>query len=291
MSRFLATTLDLSRLPPPAVVKPVDYEAIRVARMSDFQRRMALAGLPYDVGALETDPAAILEQVDAYREMLDLAAINDAAKAVMLPYAVGPDLDVLGAHFGVSRLAGETDDACRARIQLAPEAYATAGSLGAYIYHARSVDPAIRDVGVTSPSPGVARVVVLGSPDGQATPAALVDRVHARLNAEDVRPLTDQIVTLGAAIAAYAIRLRLTIPAGPDPAIVAASAEASLRQLAADRYRVGAGLKRSAISGAAYSPNVRGIVVLEPAADIAASPLAAPWCVSVTVETEVAVDG
>lgn len=291
MSRFLATALDLSRLPTPAVVKPVDYEAIRVARMSDFQRRMTLAGLPYDVGALETDPAAILEQVDAYREMLDLAAINDAAKAVMLPYAAGNDLDVLGARFGVARLVGETDEAYRARIQLAPEAYATAGSLGAYIYHARSVDPAIRDVGVTSPSPGVARVVVLGSPDGQATPAALVDRVHARLNAEDVRPLTDQIVTLGAAIAAYAIRLRLTIPAGPDPAIVAASAEASLRQLAADRYRVGAGLTRSAISGAAYSPNVRAIVVLEPAADIAASPLAAPWCVSVTVETEVAVDG
>ena len=291
MSRFIATQLDLSRLPTPAVVKPGDFEGIKSARVADMQRRFQIAGIPYDVASLESDPAVILEEVDAYREMLDLAAINDAAKAVMLPYALGSDLDVLGAHFGVARLAGEFDEAYRARIQIAPEAYATAGSVGAYIYHARSVDAAIRDVGVTCPSPGVARVVVLGSASGEATPAALIDRVHARLNQDEVRPLTDQIVTLGAAIATYAIRLRLTIPAGPDPAIVAATAEAALRQLAADRYRVGAGLTRSALIGAAWRPNVRGVAVLSPAADIVASPLAAPWCAGVVVETEVAADG
>lgn len=287
MTRFVADTLDLSRLPAPTLVN-VDYEAIRTARLASLEGRLTATGIEYNVAALETDPAVILQEEDAYRQALDLAAINDATKAVLLPYALGSDLDNLGSLFGCARLADEGDGPYRQRIALAPEAYATAGSIGAYVYHARAVDAAVRDVGVTCPAPGVARVVVLGSADGGATSAALVSAVQQRLNADEIRPLTDQIVVLGAEIAAYAIRLRLVIPPGPDPSIVKAAALAGLTQLAADRYKVGAGVDVSAIVGAAYGPNIRRIVVAEPMADLAPSPLAAPWCAGIEIVTDVA---
>lgn len=290
MTRFLATSLDYSRLPAPAVVKGVSYEAIKAARIASLTKRLTDAGIEYDVGALETDPAVILQEEDAYREALDLAAINDAARAVMLPFATGSDLDHLATLFGVARMDGEGDAAFRRRVALAPEAYATAGSPGAYMHHALGVATAVRHVGVSSPAPGVARIVVLGSADGSPTPAALVEAVRARLLRDDVKPLTDEVMVLGAQIERYSINIRLTIPAGPDPERVRALAVDGLKALAADRYAVGAGLDLSAIVGAAYTPNVQRVTVLAPMADIAPSPLAALWCEGVTVTTEI-VDG
>jgi len=52
---------------------------------------------------VESDPAYKILEVAAYREMLLRARINSAAKAVMLPYATGSDLDVLGSLFRTSR--------------------------------------------------------------------------------------------------------------------------------------------------------------------------------------------
>lgn len=288
MARFVAEPLDLSRLPAPAVVRNISYETILAARLISLQGRFTAVGVEYDVSMLETDPAVILQQEDAYRETLDLAAINDAAKAVMLPYALGADLDVIASLFGCYRMPNEDDARYRTRVALAPEAYATAGSAGGYIYHAMAVDIAVRHVYADCPSPGLARIVVLGTADGAATPSALVARVQSRLSADDIRPLTDQVVTLGAQIVPYQMSVRLIVPDGPDPSIVRDAARAGLQNLAAARYRVNAGVDLSAIVGAAYAPNIQKIVVTSPAADIPASPLAAPWCTAITVETEAA---
>jgi len=290
MPRFVAEPLDLSRLPAPAVIRDISFEAILAARITSLQGRFTAAGIEYDVSSLETDPAVILQQEDAYRETLDLAAINDAAKAVMLPYALGSDLDVIGSLFGCYRMTGEDDTRYRMRVALMPEAYASAGSAGAYIYHAMTTDTAVRHVWADCPSPGLARIVILGTANGTATPAALVTKVQMRLGEDDIRPLTDHVVTLGAEIVNYSMSVRLTVPPGPDPSVVREIARAGLQNLAAARYRVNAGIDLSAIVGAAYAPNIRKILVQSPAADIAASPLAAPWCTGITVETEVADD-
>jgi len=290
MTRFVVDQLDYSRLPTPAVIRTIDYEAILAARLTSLQGRLTAAGIEYNVAGLETDPAVILQQEDAYRETLDLAAINDAAKAVMLPYAIGSDLDVIGALFGCYRDEGEDDTRYRTRVALAPEAYATAGSAGAYIFHAMSADLAVRHVWADCPSPGLARVVILGTANGSATPAALVTKVQDRLMADDIRPLTDHVVTLGAEIVNYQMSVKLTVPPGPDPATLREVARTGLQTLAAARYRVNAGIDLSAIVGAAWAPNVQRIVVQQPLADIPANPLRAPWCTGIVVESEVADD-
>jgi phage-related baseplate assembly protein len=291
MSRFVDVDLDLSRLPAPTVIRSIDQAAIRAARIASLTARYTAAGIEWDVGGLETDPGVILQEEDAFREVLGLGAINDAARAVMPAYAVGSDLDAIGVRYGVYRATGELDPSYRRRIALSFEAYTSCGSPGAYEYFARSVDPlAIRSVGVTSPAPGEVRVVVLGTADGKATPAALVERVRARLHEDAIKPLTDVVTVQGATIRSYALEVVQVIPSGPSPAAVAEVSRAGLATLAAERYRVGAGLDLTAIVGAAWAPEVRRTRVVTPAAAIAADPGAAPWCTAIVVRTEVVDD-
>jgi phage-related baseplate assembly protein len=285
--RFVPAAIDLSRLAAPTVIKTIDFEAIRAARVADLAKRLTAAGVDYDATTLESDPGTMLQEVDAYREMLDLQRINEAARAVMLPYAEGPDLDVIGSRFAVQRLAGEQDSAYRYRIALAPEAYASAGSAGAYAYHARSVSAEIVDVGVTSPSVGVAKVVILPR-DGlsAATVDALRVAVNMRLQSDEIRPLTDVVVVRVAEIVDYAISAHLVVPAGPDPSLIAASARAALQTLAADCYRVGRSIDASEILGAAWGANVRRVSVT-PTAGLTVTSDQAPRCTSIVVTTEV----
>lgn len=58
----------------------------------------------------------------------------------------------------------ESDDVLRARAQLAPNRFTTAGPADAYRFHAMGVDPAITDVSVDSDRPGHVIVTVLAGP-------------------------------------------------------------------------------------------------------------------------------
>ena len=97
MSNF--TPIDLSKLPAPNVIETLDFETLLTDYINDFVARN-----PNYSALLESDPAIILMQVVAYREMLLRARINEAAKANMLAYATKGDLDNLAAFFGVERL-------------------------------------------------------------------------------------------------------------------------------------------------------------------------------------------
>ena len=80
MSNF--TPIDLSKLPAPDVIETLDFETLLTDYINDF-----IARNPNYATLLESDPAIILMQVVAYREMLLRARINEAAKANMLAYA------------------------------------------------------------------------------------------------------------------------------------------------------------------------------------------------------------
>lgn len=109
------TAIDLSKLPAPKVIESLSYEEIFQDILSDFLEKN-----PSYSTLLESDPAMILLEVCAYREMLLRNRINEAAKATMLAYATGSDLENLAASLGVQKLIGETDDQLRQRVQLAP---------------------------------------------------------------------------------------------------------------------------------------------------------------------------
>ncbi|WP_275272638.1 baseplate J/gp47 family protein, partial [Pantoea ananatis] len=155
-------TIDLSQLPAPNVVETLDYETLLA------ERKATLISLyPADeqasvarVLALESDPLVKLLQENAYREVILRQRINEAAKAVMVAWANGSDLDQLGANNGVTRLVltpadntvtppveavMERDEDFRARIAAAFEGLSVAGPSGAYEFHARSADGRVAD--------------------------------------------------------------------------------------------------------------------------------------------------
>lgn len=155
--------IDLSRIPAPNVVEPLDFERIFADMRTEL---IELDPSLADVLALESEPLTKLVQLCAYRELITRQRVNESARAVMLAYAVQSDLDNLGALLHVQRLqtdsgdpdanppvppSYETDDDYRLRIQLALDGLSTAGPERAYVYHALSADGRALDATADAP--------------------------------------------------------------------------------------------------------------------------------------------
>jgi phage-related baseplate assembly protein len=298
------TAIDLSALPPPQAIEPLDFEAVLLALRADLAARDPDL-LP--VLSLESEPINKLLEACAYREILLRARVNDAARAVMLAFATGADLEHLGALFGVSRLVVqaadlstspptleilETDTALRARIQLALEGYTVAGSVGAYEYHARSADGRVIDVDVFAPGTeggytGRVEVTLLSSEDATGEPSGgLISIVSAALNADHVRPLTDYVVVQApSAVIEYTVTAALSLYAGPSSAVVVDAAEAALDQYIADRRKLGHDVTRSGIFAALHQPGVQNVVLTSPAADVVVDHNEVAQCTGIALTT------
>lgn len=291
-------TIDLSQLPFPTVVEVIDFEAILAERKANL-----VALFPVDKQAeilatlaLESEPLAMLLQESVYREITLRQRINDAARACMLAYAQGADLDQLAALLGVQRLVVtpadpateasavmESDADLRLRVQLAPETFSIAGPVGAYIAIALGADGKVLDAAVKSPAPGVVLVTVL-SRDGNGTADnALIAAVAAKVNAEDVRPLTDKVLVQSAEVVPYQVQATLVTLPGPDPSVVIAQASKRLDAYLADCHRIGREVAISGIHAALHTGGVERVELVKPAANVVANDTQAPYCTQVTL--------
>jgi len=287
--------INLSLLPPPAVVEALDFEAILTAMKADL---IARAPELAPVMALESEPAVKLLQVCAYRELIIRQRINDAARAVMLATATGTDLENLAALYGVTRLTItpadtsvtpnvpavlESDAAFRARIQLALEGFSTAGPTGAYLFHALSADPLVKDVYVDSPTPGTVRVTVLSHEANGVPTGPVLAAVAVALNAEEVRPLCDQVSVQAATIVNYTVSASVEFYDGPDPAVVLAEAIATVTSYVSQAHALGRDITFSGLYAALHRPGVARVTLTSPAAEVAVAPTAAAWCTAINV--------
>lgn len=246
------TDIDLSQLPAPTVVEPLEFETILAAIMADFRGRY-----PEFSAFVESDPALKLLETAAYREMLLRWRINEAAKAVMLAFARGSDLDHLVALGDVERDDGEDDDRLLRRFRLSLEALSVAGPRGAYEFHALSADPRVESVGITTPTPGAVNLVVLGGDAADGLPdAALVAKVMAALSIERVRPLTDTVSVIAARNICYQVVVTIYVGEGPDSSIVRTAAEAAVRAYLLAQHRVGGVVYKTAVEAAAHVAGV-----------------------------------
>jgi len=124
-----------------------------------------------------------------------------------------------------------TDDEYYELMVASQDAYSTAGAIGSYKYWASSVSTNIRDVVVNTPNPGEVKLFVLMD-DGTSAGDEIKTAVFAACNADEVRPLTDQVQVLDPAEVSYDIALtyyssRDASQSGSDiQAAVAATAEA-----------------------------------------------------------------
>ena len=138
--------------------------------------------------------------------------------------------------------APETDDHLRTRIQAAPNQFSVAGPIGAYRFFAIGADPSIVDAQIVSPSPGSVNVYVLTGPvTQQPSPApnsagvansALLAKVAAVLNADTMRPLTDNVNVLAVTEVDYQISATVTLYSDADPTATIVAATTAVRELA-----------------------------------------------------------
>jgi len=302
-SRFLAP--DLTQLTPAALIEEISFESILanqkawvLARWEEV--RVVRPDLPpLDTLGLETEPMTIVLQAYAYRETLIRALINDKARAVLLAYASGSDLDHIGAFFGVQRTTivpatldvaavMESDDRLRRRIQLAPEAFSTLGPRGAYIFFALTLDPSIMDAWAykpaAHPNDGTVNIVVTGE-DAVDVADAVIARLVDRLYRDDTVPLTDAPNVMRAVRTDYVVDATLVFSRGPDPDAIKAAAEAAIRSYATKQCRIASSSYRAGLIGAAKIGSIDNVVLNSPPADVLCDDAHIPHLTDVILHT------
>jgi len=294
------TPIDLSRLPAPVVIEQIDYEAILAGRKA-YAVSLWPADQQAEVAAtlaLESEPLTKLLQESAYRETLLRQRVNEAALAVLLPFAQGADLEQIGARFNVARLiitpanpsavppvaaVLEDYESLRERIQMAMEGLSTAGPRNAYIFHARSADGRVADASAISPAPAEVVVTVQSALGNGAAAPDLLAVVAAYLSDEDRRPVADRLTVQSAQGLPYTVEAVLYLnSSGPESEPVRAAAETRLAALVNARRRLGQEVNRSALDAALHIEGVKR-VELPGWVDVVASLTQAPYCTAYSV--------
>lgn len=294
MSRFPFASLDLSLVPAPQVVAPVDYETIRAARIAELTARFIAFGVPFDVGAIESDPSVIHQEEDAYREMLDRQAINDASVSVMLAYATGADLDNLAALLGLRRLivtpatdttpaVMQSDDELRSLCRVALEGSAVGLTGGGYRLIALQAAPEVKAVGLVKSPGGRVDVILLGRTVDGVVSDDVVARVNSILQADDGGQLTDIVTVRSVMPLAYDIVVDAIIPAGPSPAPIRMASVAALAAAATRLQTIGGVAPTDALIAAGRVAPMTKFILVSPTEDVVAAPDAAPYARSITV--------
>ena len=258
----MTTLNDLASLPTPAVIETLSFETIFTELQGEFQSRY-----PDYSALLASDPAIKLLEVAAYREVLLRNRINEAAKASLLAFATGSDLDHLAAFYGVTRLMDESDEALRLRTRQRIIGFANAGGAAHYRYWALSASPEVADVEVDSPEPGRVRISVLAKGEEQTVSNAVLDAVRAVVLRDDIRVLTDTIEVVPAELITVTVHARLWLY--PDAPMETLSAiEAVFAFTLAACAGLGWDLTRSWIVGQLQRAGVHKVELLSPTTDI-----------------------
>ena len=261
----MTTLSDLASLPTPAVIETLSFETIFIELQSEFQSRY-----PDYSALLASDPAVKLLEVAAYREVLLRNRINTAAKASLLAFAAGSDLDHLAAFYGVTRLMDETDEALRLRTRQRIIGFANAGGAAHYRYWALSASPEVADVEVDSPEPGRVRISVLAKGEADTVPDAVLDAVRAVVLRDDIRVLTDTVEVVPAELIPVTVAARVWLY--PDtPMAVFDAIETRFKEALAAQSSLGWDLTPSWVIGELQRPGVHKVELLAPSTDIRAN--------------------
>lgn len=247
----------------------------------------------------------------AYAEGSDLD--NLAALLDVERYVLTPD----DATQGITEV-DEGDPSLRQRMVLAPQSYSVAGPEGAYASFGLSADSSVKDVSIVTPTPdditglvmqvlstngassalssamqtalgsaiwpGTVEVTVLADTDDGTPSAATLAAVASKLNAQSIRPMTDNVVVSAPGILGYAIAATLEFLEGYDQATVIDTANTALTAYLAKYTALGAAHTRAGIIGAIMSASgMKNVDLLSPAQDITPTLQQAANCTGITL--------
>jgi phage-related baseplate assembly protein len=285
--------IDLSALPFPNVIEQLDFEAELDACKQDLiARDPELA----PVLNFESEPIVKVLETFAYRLLLKTSKINAKAKALMLAYAKGADLDHLAANRNVYRktiieadptanppieAVMEDDEDLRRRVQLEPESK-SAGSVGAYQFWGLGAHGHVKDIAVETPAAGYVDIFVQSHIDDVA-PQTLLNIVDVALDPGTKRPFTDAVTIKAATPFEWAVNATLVLFPGPDSAVVQTAAEDALNTYIKMVNALGYDVTRSGIFHALHVAGVQNVILTSPASDIILAKSRYAKCIGTTL--------
>lgn len=297
----MSELVDLSKLDAPKVLEDLNFESLLADRKAEFIALFPQDERPFWQArlSLESEPITKLLQEVVYLQLMERNRINNAAKATMLAYANGSDLDVIAANYNVKRQVIqeannnvtpkipeilEDDTSLRLRTQLAFEGLSVAGPRSAYIFHALSAHPDVADVSVVSPQPANVTVTILSRNGQGEADESLLNVVRAKLNDDEIRPIGDRVIVQSAVIQSYEIRAKLHLYRGPEYEPIKAAALKKLTAYTKEKHRLGRDISLSGIYAALHLEGVQRVELISPTADIVLPSSKSAYCTAINLE-------
>lgn len=190
--------------------------------------------------------------------------------------AVGQVKEIIDAYDyflkieNITRTAGgadeENDASYYERMRESMESFSTAGPINGYIYHVKTVTPAIADVTATSPEPGVVDIRILLQ-NGDLPTDAVINEIQEALNTSDIRPLTDMVTVSKPQESPFDIDVTYYIPrysqAGSN-IIDAAAKEAVTQYIKWQTGKMGRDINPSRLNSMLMAAGVKRVEIRKP---------------------------
>jgi phage-related baseplate assembly protein len=257
----MRTKIDPALLPTPTLVNTPEFETLFQQTIAIFMQMSP--NYAYFVAA---DPIAQELRCFALAQMHLFALLNDRAKATLLFFASGQDLDGWGQNNLVTRMVVQAEDLTanppvplimesdaryRDRIQDALVAYSSAGPPEHYRFAAMSADVRVKDAVVYSPDlpnflnmGGRVSIVILSTEQNGVPSLDLLSIVRTAVRDKGVKVVSDIVEVEPATIRPVDIDANITLERDA-PVDLLASLEASLRAQFADKQVLGWDCPRS----------------------------------------------
>jgi phage-related baseplate assembly protein len=254
--------MNLNDIQKPQIIEELSFEDI-LLRMKE-----TLLSLDNEFTAyLESDPVIKLMEVAAYRELLLRQRINQAAKANLLAFATGTDLDNLAVFYGIERKENESDDELRNRTQMKIVGWSSSGSRESYKYHAVNADSRVKEANADSPEPGFVRISILSKENGGVVSDDLLEKVKSYMLREDIRMLTDTVEVVACNMIEVNVKAKIILMSSTPPEIlntIKAAFMVNFSKIAG----LGVSISRAWIISNLFLNGVKDVALITPTEDV-----------------------
>lgn len=310
---YAPTAIDLSRIPLPAAIEPLDFDVLFAGAVERFVADYAAARAidpslkEYTVENIKTDPVITELRTWSNLRLYDRQRVNDGIMALLAARATGTDLDNLVANRNIERKVSqpatsnsaavmEGDAALLRRYLLSFDAPA-AGSAGRYLYDAWTAWPQSEDKasGLWDARPngravhgrrGDTDLVIIG-PFGRLPTSQELATVRAAVTDPSRAPEACGVTVMAATRVEYQANLVIEVPGlGPSAETLRQEATNRTRAAAESRMLIGGEIPAGFLVAAAYGDSVIKVRDLSPVA-ISPDPYKIPVMTGLTVTVEV----
>lgn len=254
--------MNLSDLETPQIIEELSLSEI----LEQMRNKLVEIDKKY-TAYLESDPLIKLMEVAAYRELLLRQRINQAAKANLLAFATGTDLDNLAAFYGVERNPGESDNELRERIKLKIEGWSSAGSREAYKFHALNSDSRVKEANADSPEAGLVRISILSKENNGVVSNELLEAVNNYMQRDDIRMLTDTVQVVPCNLIDIDVKAKIILMSS-TPAEFLNTIKTSFKNAFAQIASMGVSISRSWIISNLFLDGVKDVQLISPVSDV-----------------------